>query len=230
MIDENLDPFNMKKETLLKNDIIIEYDDKRSDYADMLKSILSICNKSDAADFNKKIHINRFDKVKVRDNKPQISEKIYEIIIGFPKEMEWCEEVNSYHGLHFCLMGKTAHIYVDEVHTNKESIIKLYNYKKCVDSDFKKLTTTSSSAGMTKRAIILWKSHSEGNERQNENDNDNYTDIPGFFAKIVKSIKAGFIDVFRKIGFYRQKDIMKIKYQTLIKDFYIHYLPLLIGE
>ncbi len=43
----------------VKKEIIIEFDEDRSDYADMLKGILSISNQSDAADFNKKGHINR---------------------------------------------------------------------------------------------------------------------------------------------------------------------------
>lgn len=38
-----------KVEEPVKKEIIIEFDKERSDYADMLKGILSICNQSDAA-------------------------------------------------------------------------------------------------------------------------------------------------------------------------------------
>ena len=61
MIEDVLNSSKGVKEPPKKKDIIIEFDQARSDYADMLKGILSICNQSDAADFNKKIHINRYD-------------------------------------------------------------------------------------------------------------------------------------------------------------------------
>jgi hypothetical protein len=32
------------------------------------------------------------------------------------------------------------------------------------------------------------------------------------------------------MGFGRQNEIQKKKYEILIKDFYIHYMPMLIGE
>lgn len=160
MIEDNLN--SSKKETL-KNDIIIEYDKERTDYADMLKSIISICNDSDASEFNKKIHINRYDEIKVRDNKNQISENIYEIVIGLPDEMNWCEEVSSYHGLHFCMEGKTSHIYIDEIHNTKSEIKEFEKYATNVEAEFKMRKTKKSVEGMDGYAITLWKPSSEKN-------------------------------------------------------------------
>ena len=217
----------------VKKDIIIEFDKKRSDYADMLKGILSICNQSDAADFNKKVHINRYDEIKVRDNKSQISENIFEVVIGLPEEMKWCEEVSSYHGLHFCMLGKTAHIYVDETPSSKKEIVAFLNYAAVIDDDFSKRKSKRSQGGMASSSIALWNPSNKKQsfkEQFNEEELEKYLDIPTFFSKVGKKISSFFRRVFRKIGFARQDEILNQKYQILIKDFYIHYLQMLIGE
>jgi hypothetical protein len=222
-----------KVEEPVKKEIIIEFDKERSDYADMLKGILSICNQSDAADFNKKVHINRYDEIKVRDNKSSISENIYEIVIGLPDKMDWCEEVNSYHGLHFCMMGKTAHIFVEETHTDKNDIIKFLKYETVVNDDFAKLKSKRSSGGMSGSSISLWNPSADVRsfkEQLNEEAFDKYLDVPRLFKLAGKKIGSIFKTVFRSMGFGRQNEIQKKKYEILIKDFYIHYMPMLIGE
>ena len=231
MVEDVLNSTKVKEP--VKKDIIIEFDKDRSDYADMLKGILSICNQSDAADFNKKVHINRYDEIKVRDNKSTISENIYEIVIGLPDKMDWCEEVSSYHGLHFCMMGKTAHIYVDESHTGKKEIVEFLKYAVVVNNDFAKLKSKRSSGGMTSHYITFWnpsKEEKSFKKQFNEAAYDDYLDVPGLFKKLGKKIGSFFKSIFRSIGFGRQNEILKQKYQTLIKDFYIHYMPMLIGE
>lgn len=230
MIEDNLN--SSKKETL-KNDIIIEYDKERTDYADMLKSIISICNDSDASEFNKKIHINRYDEIKVRDNKNQISENIYEIVIGLPDEMNWCEEVSSYHGLHFCMEGKTSHIYIDEIHNTKSEIKEFEKYATNVEAEFKMRKTKKSVEGMDGYAITLWKPSSEKKSFKEQFDKETfekYLDVPRPFHWIGRKIKSWARTGWRSMGFGRQKDLRKRKYRILIKDFYLHYLPMLIGE
>ena len=231
MLEDNLNP--LKKE-VIKKDIIIEYDKERSDYADMLKSIISICNDSDAAEFNKKIHINRYDEIKVRDNKNQISENIYEIVIGLPNEMDWCEEVSSYHGLHFCMEGKTAHIFVDETHSDKKEIVEFFSYASIVNEEFKKRKKERSPEGIVGCSIALWKPSTEKSSFKNQLDSKalgKYLDVPKFFRKVVGSnVRSFFRSIYRGLGFGRQNDILRQKYKVLIKDFYIHYLPMLIGE
>ena len=231
MIDELLNPYK-GDEPLKQKDIIIEYDKKRSDYADMLKAILSICKKSDAGDFNKKIHINRFDEIKTRDNKPQISEKIYEIVIGFPSQMTWCEEVHSICGLHFCMMGKTAHLFVDETHSDKNDIKVFLKYAGKVDKDFINVTNKRTQGGIGTTAGVLWNvsSGSTFATSFSKVNFEKYIDIPKYLKAIGRVIKHGILWVPRKLGFFRQNDIIKQKYETLIKDFYIHYLPMLLGE
>lgn len=232
MVEEMLNSSKGKQEPTKKN-IIIWFDDKTSDYADMLKGVLSICEPSDAADFNKKIHINRYDLVMNRDNKASISENIYEIFIGQPGKMDWCKEVYSNHGLHFCMMGKTAHIYVDESHTGKKELIKFAKYSALIEKDYEKLVSQRSEGGMTSHSIVLWNPSDEEKtfqEQFNEEAMDNYVDVPQFFKSTGKKIGAFFKSIFRLMGFGRQSEIIKKKYQTLIKDFYIHYLPMLIGE
>ena len=222
-----------KVEEPVKKEIIIEFDEKRSEYADMLKGILSICNQSDAADFNKKVHINRYDKIRVSDNKSSISENIYEIVIGLPNEMDWCEEVNSYHGLHFCMMGKTAHIFVEETHTGKKEIVDFFKYADVVNDDFEKLKSRRSNGGMTSHSITLWNPSNEVKsfkKQRNEAAFEKYYDVPQFFNKAGKTIGSIFKRIYRAMGFGRQSEIIKQKYQILIKDFYIHYMPMLIGE
>jgi hypothetical protein len=231
MLEDNLNP--SKKETL-KKDIIIQYDKERADYADMLKSIVSICdNNSDAADFNKKIHVNRYDEIKIRDNKNQISENIYEIVIGLPNKMDWCKEVSTYFGLHFCWLGKTAHIYVDEMHYYKSDIEEFEKYAARIETDFDLRTTKRSEKGMRGCAMVLWKPSAEGESVKEQFDYEafeRYVDIPGLFHRIFVGIGSFLRKVVRKIGFSRQNDIIKNRYKILIKDFYLHYLPVLIGE
>lgn len=231
MVEDILNSTKVKEP--VKKDIIIEFDKDRSDYADMLKGILSICNQSDAADFNKKVHLNRYDEIKVRDNKSSISENIYEIVIGLPDKMDWCEEVNSYHGLHFCMMGKTAHIYVDESHTGKKEIVDFLKYAAVVNDDFAKLKSKRSNGGMTSHSITLWNPSNEVKsfkKQLNEAAFEKYLDVPRLFKMAGKKIGSFFKFIFRSMGFGRQNEILKQKYQTLIKDFYIHYMPMLIGE
>jgi len=232
MVEDVLNSSKRTNESPKEKDIIIEFDKERSDYADMLKGILSICNQSDAADFNKKVHINRYDEIKVRDNKSSISENIYEVVIGLPEKMDWCEEVNSYHGLHFCMMGKTAHIYVEETHTGKKEIVEFLKFAALVNEDFAKLKNKRSKAGMTSHSIPLWNPSSEVSFKKqlNEEAFEKYLDLPKFFKMAGKKIVSFFKVVFRSMGFGRQSEILKQKYQILIKDFYIHYLPMLIGE
>ena len=211
MIDELLNPYK-GDEPLKQKDIIIEYDKKRSDYADMLKAILSICKKSDAGDFNKKIHINRFDEIKTRDNKPQISEKIYEIVIGFPSQMTWCEEVHSI--------------------SDKNDIKVFLKYAGKVDKDFINVTNKRTQGGIGTTAGVLWNvsSGSTFATSFSKVNFEKYIDIPKYLKAIGRVIKHGILWVPRKLGFFRQNDIIKQKYETLIKDFYIHYLPMLLGE
>ena len=232
MIEDVLNSSKGVKEPPKKKDIIIEFDQARSDYADMLKGILSICNQSDAADFNKKIHINRYDEIRIRDNKSSISENIYEVVIGLPDKMDWCEEVNSYHGLHFCMMGKTAHIYVEEAHTGKKEILDFLKFAAVVNDDFAKLKSKRSNGGMTSHSIALWNPSKEMSfkEQLNEEEFEKYVDVPRFFKLAGKKIGSFFKGIFRAMGFGRQSEILKQKYQILIMDFYIDYLPMLIGE
>lgn len=231
MVEDALN--STKVEEPVKKDIIIEYDKERSEFADMLKSILSICNQSDAADFNKKVHLNRYDEIKVRDNKSLISENIYEVVIGLPGKMDWCEEVNSYHGLHFCMMGKTAHIYVEESHTGKKEFVDFHKYAALVNNDFAKLKSKRSNGGMTGHSVALWNPSNEVKsfkKQLNEEAFEKYLDVPQFFKMAGKKIGSFFKGIFQSMGFGRQSGILKQKYQILIKDFYIHYLPMLIGE
>ena len=232
MIEDALNS-NKDKEPV-KKDIIIEFDKKRTEYADMLKAILSICNQSDAADFNKKVHINRFDEIKVTDNKSQISEKIYEVLIGLPGEQGWCEEVTSYHGLHFCMLGKNAHIYVDETHTDQKAEKAFIEYANQINKDFEKLKKNRSQEGFCGCSIVFWKPSSEENKSFKTQFNEvacvRYVDFPKYIKKIAYGIAWPFRQLYRLMGFGRQTDILNLKYQTLIKDFYIHYLPMLIGE
>lgn len=232
MIEEVLNSSKGTDAPSKKKDIIIEFDKARSDYADMLKGIMSICNKSDAADFNKKVHINRFDEIKVKDNKWSISENIYEIVIGLPEKMDWCEEINTYHGLHFCMMGKTAHIYVEETHSDKKKTVEFQKYATIVNNDFANLTKKRSNGGMASYSIALWTPSNEMSfkERFNEEAFERYLDVPRFFKMAGEKIGSFFKRISRAMGFGRQSAILKQKYQILIKDFYIHYLPMLIGE
>lgn len=227
------DKLNSSKKEISKRDIIIEYDKDRTDYADMLKSIISICNDSDASEFNKKIHINRYDEIKVRDNKNQISENIYEIVIGLPDEMDWCEEVSSYHGLHFCMEGKTAHVYVDEIHYSKSEIKEFEKYATNVEAEFKIRKTKRSEKGMGSCAMMFW-NPSTGDKSFKEQFNkkalDRYLDVPWLFHWIGRNVRSGVRWAVRAIGLGRQNDLRKRKYKILIKDFYLHYLPMLIGE
>lgn len=226
------DCLNSSKKEPLKRDIIIEYDKERTDYADMLKSIISICNDSDAADFNKKLHINRYDEIKTRDNKNQFSENIFEIVIGLPNKMEWCEEVSTYHGLHFCMVGKTAHLYVDEIHYSKSEIKEFEKYGSNVEVKYKMRTTKRSKEGMCGLAMTLWKPSSENKSFKEQFDKEafeKYLDVPWLFHWIGRNVKSAFRWVVRGIGLGRQNELIKKKYRILIKDFYLHYLPMLIG-
>ena len=231
MIEDALNSAKVKEP--VKKDIIIEFDKYRSEYADMLKGILSICNHSDAADFNKKVHINRYDEIKVRDNKCSISENIYEVVIGLPDEMDWCDEVNSYLGLHFCMMGKTAHIYVEETHTSKKEYEYFLKYAAVVNDDFFSLRSKRSNGGIKNYSIALWNPSDEDKsfkDQFNKRKFERYIDLPKVFKMVGNAIVTTFKVIFRAIGFGRQSEILKQKYQILIKDFYIHYLPMLIGE
>ncbi len=216
-----------------KKEIIIEFDENRSDYADMLKGILSICNNSDAADLNKKIHINRYDMIKVRDNKSQISENIYEIVIGFPNSMDWCEEVVNYHGLHICMMGKTAHLYVDETHSDKKEIKEFLKFSALVENDFNKFKSRRSVEGMTGMSATIWNPSialASFKSQLNEDAIDRYLDVPMYFKWWFGKIASVFKTIFRALGFGRQNEVIKQKYKTLIKNFYVFYLPMFIGE
>ena len=232
MIEDVLNSSKGANEPPMKKEIIIEFDDGRSEYADMLKGILSICNQSDAADFNKKVHINRYDKYEVKHNLSSISENIYEILIGLPDKMGWCEEVNSYHGLHFCMMGKTAHIYVEETHTEKKELVEFLKYASVINADFDKLKSKRSNGGMKSHSISLWNPSKELSFKKqlNEEAFEKYLDLPRFFKMAGKKVGSLFKFIFRSMGFGRQSKILEQKYEILIKDFYIHYLPMLIGE
>lgn len=230
MLEDNLN--SSKKETL-KKDIIIEYDKDRADYADMLKSIISICNDSDAADFNKKIHINRYDEIKVRDNKNQFSENIFEIVIGLPDKMEWCEEVTSYYGLHFCMVGKTVHIYVDEIHYKQSEIKEFEKYASNIETEYVMRKTKKSEEGIKSSAMKFWDPSTEKKsfkEQFDEEEFKKYVDLFWPLHWLGRQIKSGFRWVIRGIGLSQQNDILKRKYRILIKNFYLHYLPMLIGE
>ena len=197
MVEDVLNSSNGANEPLKKKEIIIQFDKERSDYADMLKGILSICNQSDAGEFNKKIHINRYDEIKAKDNKSSFSENIYEIIIGFPDKMDWCEKVNSYHGLNFCMMGKTAHIYVEETHAGKKEIMDFLKYADVVNNDFAKLKKKCSNDGMAGHSTALWNPSKDQTfkEQINEEAFDKYLDVPQFF-KIAGRKSAHFSTVY----------------------------------
>lgn len=215
-----------------KKDIIIEYDKGCAQYSDMLKAILSICNESDAAEFNKKIHVNRYDLIKVKDNKVGFSENIYELVIGLPNEMKWCEEVSSYYGLHICMVGKTAHIYVENVHTDKDSMKKFLEYASRIESEYKKIIKVKTTEGIGRFSVALWcpvEGKTFAHQWNNKEYEDRYIDVPKAFKIVGNAIATAFKWAIRKLGFLRQRDILDYKYKILIKDFYLHYFPMFIG-
>ena len=131
------------------------------------------------------------------------------------------------------MMGKTAHIYVDESHTGKKEIVDFLKYAAIVNDDFAKLKSKRSNGGMTSHSITLWNPSNEEKsfkKQLNEAAFEKYLDVPRLFKMAGKKIGSFFKFIFRSMGFGRQNEILKQKYQTLIKDFYIHYMPMLIGE
>ena len=85
---------------------------------------------------------------------------------------------------------------------------------------------------MKSHSIVLWNPDKDLSfkEQLNEEEFEKYVDVPRFFKLAGKKIGSIFKSIFRARGFGRQSEILKEKYETLIKDFYIHYLPMLIGE
>ncbi len=228
MIEEALNS-SVGKEELKKKDIIIWFDSNTSDYADMLKSILSICEPSDAADFNKKVHINRYDLVVNRDNKASISENIYEIFIGQPDKMGWCPEIRSYHGLHYCREGKTAHIYVEGTQTGRKELAESRKFSRVISSVFEECKLDRNASATINHASTSPKNNMLKG-KIDDADNEKYVDLPEIFKNAGSKVGSAFKKVFRSIGFARQKNILDLKYQILIKDFYLNYMPELIGE
>ncbi len=217
------------KEDLKKKDIIIWFDSNTSDYADMLKSILSICEPSDAADFNKKVHINRYDLAIKRDNKASISENIYEIFIGQPDKMGWCPEIKSYYGLHYCREGKTAHIYVEGTHTGRKELAEFRKFSRTINSVFEECKFDKNASANINHANSSPKNNMLKG-KIDDADNENYIDVPEFFKNVGNKIGSAFKGAFRYVGFARQKEILDLKYRILIKDFYLNFMPELIGE
>ena len=229
MVEDVLNSSKGANEPPKKKDIIIWFDSDTSDYADMLKSILSICEPSDAADFNKKVHINRYDLAINRDNKASISENIYEIFIGQPDKMGWCPEIRSYYGLHYCREGKTAHIYVEGTHTGRKELAEFRKFSRTINSVFDECKFDKNGSAKINHV----KSSPKNNMikgKIDDADNEKYIDVPEFFKNVGNKIGSAFKGAFRFVGFARQKEILDLKYRILIKDFYLNFMPELIGE
>ena len=116
---------------------------------------------------------------------------------------------------------------------DKNDIIKFLKYETVVNDDFAKLKSKRSSGGMSGSSISLWNPSADVRsfkEQLNEEAFDKYLDVPRLFKLAGKKIGSIFKTVFRSMGFGRQNEIQKKKYEILIKDFYIHYMPMLIGE
>lgn len=218
------DRLNSSKKETSKKDIIIQFDKARAEFADMLKSIISICNNnSDAANFNKKIHVNLYDETKVRDNKNQISENIYEIIIGYPDDKDWCkEQTTPRFGMHVCWVGKTAHIYVEEKHYEKKEIKEFHKYATMVNEEFKEYIIDPNQNDYQESSFALQKP-------KGQPDEDGYWDVPKIFNKVRHGIAHPFKWAYSKLGFGKQHKVLRQKYQILIMDFYLNYMPKYIG-
>ena len=201
-----------------RRDLAIIYNAKEESFANLFFSICSITGSSDAAEFNKYLRVNRFDVRKAKDNESARSEQCSELYFGKSKASELLDEVWSQYGMHILMIGKKACLYVDEIHANKDDIKRFNLFAVGIESRYKQTITQKTKGGLMLSSTIT-------TGAINSTLKDNYWDLPAFFKKIGVNVKGFIVFCMKKIGFFRQHDILSRKKEILAKFFYVSYFP-----